>query len=91
LSAAPGTLRTVCIGRVPGKGAARQFNPFNVKGDFKMKRTLAFLSLAMVLGVTALAQTGSFSKAAYCQACCHGKCGQTCCKGGCTDGCCQSK
>ncbi|SPE25442.1 exported hypothetical protein [Candidatus Sulfotelmatomonas gaucii] len=57
-----------------------------------MKRTLAFLSFAAVLAITALAQTSPLSaKATYCNDCCHGKCGQTCCQGGCTDSCCQSK
>jgi hypothetical protein len=63
---------------------------FNVK-EIDMKRTFGLLSLALVLGVTAFAQTGAFSKAMYCKGCCHDKCGQTCCKDGCTDGCCQSK
>ncbi|HKF49565.1 MAG TPA: hypothetical protein VKB38_19550 [Terracidiphilus sp.] len=56
-----------------------------------MKRMFALGSLAVVLGVTALAQTSAFSKGAYCRACCGDKCGQTCCQGGCTDSCCQSK
>jgi hypothetical protein len=56
-----------------------------------MKRIVAMLSFAAVLGVTALAQTSSFSKGAYCHNCCKDKCGQTCCQNGCTDGCCQSK
>lgn len=56
-----------------------------------MKKAFALFSLAVVLGATALAQTSAFSKAAYCQACCHGKCGQTCCQDGCTDSCCKSK
>ena len=57
-----------------------------------MKRTLAFLSFAAVLAITALAQTSPLSaKATYCNDCCQGKCGQTCCQGGCTDSCCQSK
>lgn len=57
-----------------------------------MKRTLAFLSFAAILAITALAQTSPLSaKGAYCSACCHDKCGQDCCKTGCTDSCCQSK
>jgi hypothetical protein len=56
-----------------------------------MKRIVAMLSFAAVLGVTALAQTSSFSKGAYCHNCCKDKCGQSCCQKGCTDGCCQSK
>ena len=58
-----------------------------------MKRTIALLSFAAVLAVTAFAQPGttSHAKATYCNDCCHGKCGQKCCKAGCTDSCCQSK
>jgi hypothetical protein len=57
-----------------------------------MKRTIAFLSFAIVLVVTSLAQTSPLSaKGAYCNDCCKGKCGQSCCKNGCTDSCCQSK
>ncbi len=54
-----------------------------------MKRIFVSLSLALVLSTTLFAQNSS--KAAYCQACCHDKCGQTCCTDGCTDGCCTSK
>ena len=42
-----------------------------------MKKVFALFSLAVVLGVTALAQTSAFSKAAYCSNCCQDKCGQT--------------
>jgi hypothetical protein len=57
-----------------------------------MKRTIALLSFAAVLAVTAFAQTAATkAKAIYCNDCCHDKCGQTCCKTGCTDSCCQSK
>lgn len=57
-----------------------------------MKRTIALLSFAAVLAVTAFAQTAATkAKAIYCSDCCHDKCGQTCCKTGCTDSCCQSK
>jgi hypothetical protein len=56
-----------------------------------MKRALAFLSLAVVLGVTTFAQTSSFAKGANCKDCCNDKCGQTCCKDGCTGSCCDSK
>lgn len=64
---------------------------FDIKEILIMKRTIAYLSLAAVLAVTAMAQTSGFSKAMYCKACCHGTCGKTCCKSGCTDSCCQSK
>ena len=57
-----------------------------------MKRMIAVLSFAAVIGIAALAQAAtSGAKATYCNDCCHGKCGQTCCQGGCTDSCCQSK
>jgi hypothetical protein len=57
-----------------------------------MKRTLASLSIVLVLAVTAFAQTSRLSaKALYCNACCHSHCGQSCCTDGCTDSCCQSK
>ena len=57
-----------------------------------MKRTIAFVSLAVALAAAALAQTGTLkAKAIYCNDCCHGNCGQTCCQNGCTDSCCQSK
>lgn len=57
-----------------------------------MKRTIAFLSFAAVLAITALAQTSPLSaKGIYCHNCCKDKCGQTCCQSGCTDSCCQSK
>ncbi len=55
-----------------------------------MKRTIAMISFAAVLAVTAFAQT-SKAKAIYCSDCCKDKCGQTCCQTGCTDSCCQSK
>ncbi len=56
-----------------------------------MKRMIVSLALATVLSVTAFAQTSSFVKAMYCNACCHSTCGQTCCESGCMDSCCQSK
>jgi hypothetical protein len=56
-----------------------------------MKRTLAYLSLAAVLTVTAFAQTSAFSKAKDCKGCCGDKCGQSCCPDGCTGDCCQGK
>lgn len=57
-----------------------------------MKRTIAFLSFAAVLAITAVAYSSPLSaKAIYCHNCCKDKCGQTCCQGGCTDSCCQSK
>lgn len=55
-----------------------------------MKRTLALISFAVVLAVTAIAQAPA-AKAIYCHNCCQGQCGQTCCQDGCTDSCCQSK
>jgi hypothetical protein len=64
---------------------------FDIKEILIMKRTIAYLSLAAVLAVTAMAQTSGFTKVMYCKACCHGTCGKTCCKSGCTDSCCQSK
>ncbi len=53
-----------------------------------MKRTIVFLSLALVLTVTAFAQTSQFKAA--CSACCGGSCGQSCCHDGCAK-CCQGK
>ena len=53
-----------------------------------MKRTLAYLSLAAVLGVTAFARTSSSANTG-CKDCCKDKCGQTCCKDGCTGNCCK--
>ncbi len=55
-----------------------------------MKRTIALLSFAVVLAVTAIAQVPS-AKGANCSACCQGQCGQSCCQNGCTDSCCQGK
>jgi len=56
-----------------------------------MKRTITVLSLALVLAVTAFAQTtqGKAAKAS-CGACCGGNCSPSCCPAGCGD-CCQSK
>ena len=56
-----------------------------------MKRTLAYLSLAVVLGVSAFAQASSLANNASCKDCCKDKCGQTCCKDGRTASCCKSK
>ena len=57
-----------------------------------MKRTIALLSFASVLAVTAMAQSATTgAKGIYCHDCCKAKCGQTCCQNGCTDSCCQSK
>ena len=57
-----------------------------------MKRTIALLSFAAVLAVTALAQSATAkAKGANCQDCCKDKCGQSCCQKGCNDSCCQSK
>ncbi len=57
-----------------------------------MKRTLAAISFAAVLAITAFAQSYTTSvKAAYCASCCHGQCGLSCCQHGCTDNCCNSK
>jgi hypothetical protein len=57
-----------------------------------MKRTIAFVSLAVALTAAALAQAVPLkAKAMYCNDCCKGNCGQTCCQNGCTDSCCQSK
>jgi hypothetical protein len=61
-----------------------------VKEKKQMKRTLALISFAVVLAVTAIAQAPA-AKAIYCHNCCQGQCGQTCCQDGCTDSCCQSK
>jgi hypothetical protein len=56
-----------------------------------MKRTIAFLSLAFVLTVTAFAQTSQLKTAkAACGACCGGSCTSACCQHGCGD-CCQGK
>jgi|SRR6516162_9871400 len=54
-----------------------------------MKRTLAYLSLAAVLGVATFAQTSSFAKNTNCKDCCKDNCRQTCCKDGCTGSCCK--
>ena len=55
-----------------------------------MKRTLALISFAVVLAVTAIAQAPT-AKANNCKNCCQGQCGQTCCQSGCTGSCCQGK
>ncbi len=53
-----------------------------------MKKFLALASLAVVLGVTALAQISS-AKGADCKGCCGDKCGQSCCPDGCKGDCCK--
>jgi hypothetical protein len=56
-----------------------------------MKRTIVFLSLALVLTVTAFAQTSQFNSVkAACGACCGGACTPDSCLHGCGD-CCQGK
>ena len=56
-----------------------------------MKRTFAVLSMAVVLAITAFAQTSQFSaKKGNCTTCCPDKCGD-CCKEGCASDCCQGK
>ena len=56
-----------------------------------MKRTIAFLSLAIVLAVSAVAQASQFkSMKADCGACCAGGCCQSCSQSGCGD-CCKNK
>ncbi len=57
----------------------------NVK-ETEMKRTFALLSLAVVLGVTALAQSSALSKTAGAKAGCCDNCGQ-----GCSPDCCPGK
>ncbi len=68
-----------------------------------MKRTIAFLSLSLVLAVTAFAhpshqptKSGSGACAACCsdacaKSCCSDGCAKTCCPEGCGDDCCQGK
>ncbi len=56
-----------------------------------MKRTIAALSIALVLAVTAIAQSPRSAKNADCGSCCGSTCGQTCCQGGCNGSCCQGK
>jgi len=56
-----------------------------------MKRTITFLSLALVLAVTAYAQTSQGKTAkASCGACCGGNCTHSGCSDGCGD-CCKGK
>lgn len=56
-----------------------------------MKRTIALLSLGLVLAVTAVAQTSQLKAVkAACGACCGSICSQTCCPDGCGD-CCDGK
>lgn len=56
-----------------------------------MKRTLALLSLSLVLAATAFAQPAQPKAGADCCAtCCQGKCDQACCDGACTPDCCDS-
>jgi len=56
-----------------------------------MKRTLACLSLAMVLGVSAFAQASSLANSPCSKDSCKYKCAQTCCEGDCTEHCCKGK
>lgn len=56
---------------------------FSQKGDWIMKRVFALLSLAVVLGAAALAQTAKTAKNADCPGC--DKCPL------CPDGCCPGK
>jgi hypothetical protein len=59
--------------------------------EIQMKRTIAFLSLGLVLAVTAIAQTSQLKVVkAACGACCGGNCSQSCCPDGCGD-CCKGK
>jgi len=53
-----------------------------------MKRTIALLSFAAALVVTAFAGAQTI-KAANCGNCCGDNCGQSCCQGGCTGSCCK--
>jgi hypothetical protein len=55
-----------------------------------MKRILAYLSFALVLGVGGFAQASSLAKDTCCKDCCKDSCGQTCCKDGCDGSCCKS-
>ena len=56
-----------------------------------MKRLFAVLSVAVVLAVTAFAQTPQRSaKKGCCTTCCPDKCGD-CCADGCAPDCCQGK
>ena len=62
----------------------------NVK-EILMKRTVMFLSLALVFAATAFAQTMQLKSAkAGCGACCGGSCDPTCCQTVCGD-CCTGK
>jgi uncharacterized membrane protein len=62
----------------------------NVK-EISMKRTIAFLSLGLVLAVTAIAQASQLKAVkAACGACCGGNCSQSCCPDGCGN-CCKDK
>jgi len=54
-----------------------------------MKRTLALLSLTIVLAATAFAQTTQ-PKTGCCSSCCQGMSGKSCCQGGGSD-CCKGK
>jgi hypothetical protein len=54
-----------------------------------MKRMFAVLSVAVVLAVSAFAQTSQLKKAC-CTTCCTDKCSD-CCKDGCTMDCCKGK
>lgn len=56
-----------------------------------MKRTFAYASFALLLGISALAQAATIAKHANCKDCCNDKCGQNCCKDGCTGSCCNKK
>jgi hypothetical protein len=55
-----------------------------------MKRTLVFLSLALVLTVTAFAQTGQIKSAKAACGACSGSCSPACCQHSCGD-CCKGK
>jgi hypothetical protein len=57
---------------------------FNVK-EIPMKRTIAMLSLVLVLAVTAFAQTSQLKSA--CPDCCKDGSCTTCCPNGCGDCC----
>jgi 4-hydroxy-3-methylbut-2-enyl diphosphate reductase IspH len=70
---------------------ARFVNAINNVKEIHMKRTIAFLSLGLVLAVTAIAQTSQLKAVnAACGACCGDNCSQSCCPDGCGD-CCNGK
>lgn len=57
-----------------------------------MKRIFAVLSIAVVLTISAFAQTSQLAaNANCCKSCCTDKCSDCCSDGACDMGCCQGK